>query len=41
MRWMSLYFDAPAPAALAFLGPTPETMSTASTKTRGECLGTQ
>ena len=29
------------PAAFARAGPTPETTSTCSTKTRGECFGTQ
>src|SRR5690606_12687002 len=41
IRWMSLYLLAATPASLARLGPTPETTSTASTKTRGEGLGTQ
>ena len=38
---MSLYRAAAGPAALARAGPTPETMSTCSTKTRGLCFGTQ
>ena len=41
IRWMSLYVEAPRPAALASFGPTPVTTSTFSTKTRGECFGTQ
>ena len=38
---MSLNRAAAGPAAAARAGPTPETTSTASTKTRGECRGTQ
>ena len=41
IRWMSLNRAAAGPASRARAGPTPETTSTRSTRTRGEWRGTQ